>query len=117
MADIIRVTDDDFETKVIKVNAITGKRLLDNIGDEIDLCKIDVEGFTYEVLVSFGEDIQKIKSFHLECEQQVLWDGQKTYREVKTLLESLGFIEVFREVVWDIQYDCIWIHENHARNR
>jgi pyruvyltransferase len=100
----------------IKVQGIAGKTLLEKIGDDkIYLCKIDVEGLTYEVLESFGDDIEKIKSFHLECEHVEVWENQKVYRDIVGFMHSKGYLQVYFRYVWNSlkQSDSIWIHKNY----
>lgn len=102
---------DKVDSEKIMVNTILGSRLLANINEEIDLCKIDVEGATYEVLTSFGDDITKIKSMHLENEHLEVWENQKLYGEVKDYLVSKGFTEIYFQYVNNVvlQSDSIWV--------
>jgi FkbM family methyltransferase len=106
---------DNVNTDKILVKTILGKNLLKDINKDIDLCKKDVEGATYEVLVSFGEDIKNIKSMHLENEHKEVWENQKLYSEVKSYLISRSFIEVHFEYVNNIelQSDSIWIQDKY----
>jgi FkbM family methyltransferase len=110
---------DDLYSKIdsnkIMVQTITGKNLLKKIDSEIDLCKIDVEGLTYEVLESFGLDINKIKSLHIESEHIEIWENQKLYENVKSFLEKNDFIEIYFNYVngVKIQSDSIWIQKNY----
>lgn len=99
------------KTKIIKVKTITGKDLLDLIGEEVDICKLDVEGLTYEVLTSFGKDLNKIKSFHLECEHTEVWESQKLYDDVGNLLMKNNYSQIFFEFCsgGTIQSDSIWV--------
>ncbi len=99
------------QSKKIKVKTITGKSLLKIINKpEIDLCKIDVEGLTYEVLDSFGDELTKIKSFHLENEHILIWENQKLYDEVKNFLISKGYDQIYFEYVNNsIQSDSVWV--------
>ena len=94
----------------IEVASITGKMLLGEIGlPEIDLVKIDVEGYTYEVLKSFGDNLRKLKFLHLEMETIEYWKGQKLYPEVSDYLINMGFEEVHNEKdKWESQFDSIW---------
>lgn len=100
-----------FETNQIDVNVITGRDLMEIINKPIDLCKIDVEGLTYEVIESFGESINNIKSFHLETEHRIFWENQKLHDDVCILLENLGY-----SLIWEdnngIQSDTIWLKIN-----
>lgn len=98
----------------IKVLAITGSSLLELIDWwEIDACKIDVEGFTYEVLESFGPNIRTFKSLHLEVEAEgfQLWEGQHDHKEVGWLLSKWGFKEMYYQpLFWSgKQGDSIWV--------
>ena len=113
VSSLLNRTDDfysRFETNKIIVNTITGKTLLGRINKEIDICKIDVEGFTYEVIKSFGENL-KIKTFHLETEHIQLWENQKTHNLVCELMLQLGY-----ELIWEgsnpYQSDTIWVKKN-----
>jgi FkbM family methyltransferase len=96
-----------FETNKIIVNTITGKTLLQRINKEIDICKIDVEGLTYEVLKSFGENLT-IKTLHLETEHIQFWENQKTHDSVCELMRELDY-----KLIWEdrnpSQSDTIWI--------
>ena len=99
------------KVEMIKVPTFTGKDLLDKIHEEeIDLCKIDVEGHTFEVLEGFGDDLQRIKTMHIECEHVQKWKGQKIYEENRSFLENKGFTQIFFMYVWGgiVQSDSVW---------
>lgn len=94
----------------VSMASITGKMLLGEIGlPQIDLVKIDVEGYTYEVIESFGKDIQKLKFLHLEMETIEFWKGQKLYPEISDYLIRMGFEEVYNEKhIHESQFDSFW---------
>jgi len=93
----------------INVLSISGKILLELIGDdEFDLVKIDVEGATYPVIKSFGEDIKKIKYIHLEAEQITLWEGQVTYDKIYEYMIKMGFKELYKIGDYPAQCDTVW---------
>ena len=99
------------KTEKIEVTVKTGAYLLEQIGeDQIDLCKIDVEGHTFEVLESFGEKIHRINTFHIESKHVAKWDGQKLYEVNKSYLESMGYTQIMFMYVWGgiIQSDSVW---------
>lgn len=102
------------DSDVIEVEAITGEKLIQMLNIEVDLCKIDVEGATYEVIESFAEK-NTIKSMHLECEHREIWNGQKLYDDVRLLLTEKGYEEIFFEYVNGIpvQSDSIWVLKKH----
>jgi len=104
----------------VKVLAVTGSTLLQLINRfEIDLIKIDVEGFTQEVLESFRDDIRSLKALHLEVEifPLTLWEGQKHYDEIKRYMMWYGFEEKYYDgKYWplmntgeNLQGDSIWV--------
>ena len=104
---------DFYQDKIdkIEIDVKTGAYLLDQIEDEqIDLCKIDVEGHTFEVLESFGESIDRINTFHIESEHVAKWHGQKLYDVNKSYLESMGYTQIMFMYVWGgvIQSDSVW---------
>jgi len=98
----------------VKVLAVTGQTILQLIDRwEIDLVKIDVEGFTYEVLKSFGPDIRLMRALHLEVEAEPLklWQNQHGYKEVQEYMSKCGFKEMYYvPMYWaGRQGDSIWI--------
>lgn len=108
---------DDFytkhETNKILVETRTGYVILDCIGEDIDICKIDVEGMSYQVLVSMDNLISKIKTLHIEAELRELWKGQKLYDDVHDFLINNNFELVWNEkVCYGLQMDSIWINKN-----
>lgn len=115
---LINRNDDWYKsnTNVIKVKTITGKQLLDKIGYEIDVCKLDVEGLTLEVLISFGNDLSKIKSFHLECEHREVWMEQKLYNDVSEYLIKNGYVQIYFNYCsgGDLQSDSIWVLKKYV---
>jgi FkbM family methyltransferase len=106
---------DRFETNKITVKTVKGSSILDSINKDIDICKIDVEGLTYEVLESFGESINKIKSFHLETEHVMLWENQKLHNDVCELMDKLGYSMVWQDDN-QTQSDTVWAHTSLLMN-
>ena len=99
------------------VETITGQDLLEIIGKPIEICKLDVEGLTYEVLQSFSEQLTNIFSFHVEAEHKEVWKNQHLYEEIKRYLESKNYIQVFFEFVadGDLQSDSIWVLNSYMK--
>lgn len=104
-----------FKTKKIRVKTMKGSTLMETINKEIDICKIDVEGLTYEVLVSFGDYINKIKSIHVETEFHMYWKNQKLHDDVAKYLTKKGFVQIwFFEQ--GLQADSIWLKKEYMSN-
>lgn len=100
------------KSEKIEVQSITGKTAMQKLNiREIDFCKIDVEGATYEVIESFGDEIKKIKLLHIECEHRAVWQSQKLYPEIKEKLIENGFQQIYFEYVSSagLQSDSIWV--------
>jgi|694.fasta_scaffold60329_6 FkbM family methyltransferase len=117
---LIDRADDWYEktkTNKIIVNTIRGEKLLDIINHEIDICKIDVEGLTYEVLESFNEKLSYLKSLHIECEHKEVWKNQKLYEEIKDFLIKKNFIEIYFSFTSDykLQSDSIWVYKDYLK--
>lgn len=113
MSSLLSRTDESFPENWVDVETITGKSLMDKIGEpEIDLVKIDVEGYTYEVLKSFDNNLSRIKMMHLEVEHYPFWKNQTLYNDVCELLTQQGFEECYRfDYVYEedkVQSDVIW---------
>lgn len=117
MSSLLSRTDNAILENWIEVSTITGKDLFELIGEEeYDLVKIDVEGHSYEVLESFGDQIRKIKIMHLEVEHYPFWKDQKLYNDIANLLKSYNFEECYRfdynyYTPEQIQSDVIWIRK------
>ena len=103
----------ELDTEVIEVEVIKGKDFLDQQSiNQIDACKIDVEGNTYQVLKGFEDDILKVRSFHVEAELVEVWDGQTVYQDIHDLLSSFGYSRHYYTEYNHptTQCDTIWIH-------
>lgn len=81
----------------------------------IDICKIDVEGSTMDVLKSFGDKLECVKSIQLESEIKEIWKGQELYCYVQTFLEKRGFTEVMYFRLSDSQIDSLWINNQYLK--
>lgn len=85
--------------------------MTENNISEIDLLKVDTEGFGLEVLEGFGDKLGLVKSIHIENELIPIWENQKIYFETDKLLISNGFILASIKVAWP-QTDCVWIRKD-----
>ena len=82
----------------------------------IDVCKIDVEGCTYEVLEGFGNRITDVGAYHIEGELKVLYENQKLFSDFKQILERSGFTMVdYCQFDDDTQCDSIWINNKFLK--
>lgn len=104
-------------TNKIEVETILGSKLIDIINQEVDVCKIDVEGATFEVLESFGEKINQIKSLHIECEHKPVWVEQKLYDDVSEFLLNKDFTQIYFKYCSNdvLQSDSIWVQKRFLK--
>lgn len=78
--------------------------------ESIDICKIDVEGCSYEVLVGFGNKLNIVNSIHIEGELKTLYENQKLFKDFQKLLLSNNFHMVdYLEFDNGNQCDSVWI--------
>ena len=106
----------DMPYEKITVQANTMSNFLGEIGLlGVDLIKIDVEGFTQEVLDGFGDKLQNIKALQIETEKTQSWENQKVHDEIVQFMESKGFTLLSKYDAWTSQYDCLFIN-NKASN-
>jgi FkbM family methyltransferase len=75
----------------------------------IDVCKIDVEGATLNVLKGFGKHLDKLQSIQIEAEYREVWKGQVLYPEIREWLTSNGYIEILFCLARKYQYDSFWL--------
>lgn len=97
--------------------SVDGRRIdefLNEINEKIDLVKIDVEGFAYQVLVGFGDMISTIDAIQVETERIYCWHDQKKHDLVDEYMVSKNFKLVdIQEESLKIQCECLYV--NNAR--
>lgn len=111
--------NDDSDYLDIEVEAIRMDSFISNNKiDEIDLLKVDVEGAAYQVLIGFGNELSRVKAIQIESEYLPVWDGQKTWDDVSSLLSNNGFQLIHFELQEDgIQSDSFWIQRKLIKHR
>ncbi|MDP2007815.1 MAG: FkbM family methyltransferase [Rubrivivax sp.] len=57
-----------------------------------DFIKCDAQGYDYEVLEGCGDVLDTVLAIEVECQFKQIYKQQKTFAQVKELLESRGFI-------------------------
>ena len=83
----------------------------ENMINEIDLLKIDVEGATHQVLDGFGKKLKNVKSIQLEAELQPFWEDSMLWNDLKIYLEKNNFKCKWYNNIGDAQTDSVWINE------
>jgi FkbM family methyltransferase len=69
---------------------------------------IDAEGFAFQVLEGMRESLKCATFVFIEVEDRQLWEGQKTYADVRALLFAEGFIPILRDFEFKQQYNVLF---------
>lgn len=99
------------QNKVV-VETMRGDTFLEKENISVNFVKIDVEGFSYQVIDGFGDKIDVFDAIQIETERKAIWKNQILDYEVNLLLESKGFKLVHRVDGWKNQYDSLYINTN-----
>ncbi len=96
----------------VVVKSKRGDTFLQEENIPVNFVKIDVEGFSYQVIKGFGKKINIFDAIQIETEKKAIWENQVLDNEVNLLLESNGFKLVDRVDGWKNQYDSLYINTN-----
>ena len=107
-----------YGTKIIELPCYKLKTLCDTYGvTKIDMMKIDVEGATYEILLSMGDMLADVKIMHIEAETYEYFKNQTLLDEVFRFLTEKNFESI--EVTYvhinsnGKQSDSVWINKKY----
>lgn len=81
------------ETSTIKVKTKRLDEVIEELGHqntEIDIMKIDIEGYTFEALESLGKYLKNIRVFHLETEVEG-YARNKTNVDIALYMQERGY--------------------------
>ena len=116
LGDRVLVTGDE-AFRQVDVDVDTLDRVMEQLPhvSMIDLLKIDVEGFAFEVIRGATRTLsERVAVLQLECEVVEVFRGQKLYPDVADELRKLGFIETYKEQ-HVTQNDTVWVHQRFWR--
>lgn len=90
--------------------------------ENIDICKIDVEGCSFECLEGFGSKINIVKFIHIENEHIECWKDQKLFHDVKNVLEQNNFQLLQVNICgpeWakEQQSDSVWVNKQFLQKK
>lgn len=78
----------------------------------IDIVKIDVEGFSWDVLMGMGDVLQNIKMLHIETENFNRHPGHKNNEHIFNYMNNNNFICVEKSYEWGPTIeDQVWINQ------
>jgi FkbM family methyltransferase len=110
----------EYPHKIITVPVTTMKAVIEsnNLSDMIiDFIKVDIEGYTYQLLSGMKDYINNVKLFHLETETDSTHDNHKNNWEIADFMRSNGFALVAKQYEWgeDIE-DQVWVNKRLVTN-
>lgn len=113
MSSVLETVDGNFNSYKVDIDGwrmddISANLLL----DDIDLVKIDVEGFSLQVLKGFGLLLENTKCIQIELEHKEVWKDQTNYESVKQFLNSKNFVELIHIRMAHDQSDSFWVQRN-----
>ena len=112
------VNNERFKGKVNKINVPVTRMdslLRENTTGLLDLVKVDVEGFTWEVLKGFGLRLRDVKMFHLETDHIKTQPNHKSPKEIAAFMEANDFFLVDTSYEWGPGIeDQIWINKDYV---
>jgi FkbM family methyltransferase len=100
----------------IEVDVIRMDKFIEDSVDQnvIDVVKVDIEGYTYELLEGLGSYINNIKMLHLETETFERQEGHKNNNEVLNFMTNAGFLLAGVTYEWGPRIqDQVWINPNY----
>lgn len=104
----------EIEQRRVVVPVTTMQTLLDKLGlthTELDVVKVDLEGYTYEFLEGM-DDIRQAKVYHLETETFNRHDGHRDNLAVIEFMERNGFQLVSKSYEWGPTIeDQVWVRQ------
>jgi FkbM family methyltransferase len=104
----------DVEQRQVMVPVTTMQSLIDNLGltnTEIDVVKVDLEGYTYEFLEGMN-DIRQVKLYHLETETFERHPGHYDNLAIIEVMLSNGFDLVSKSYEWGPNIeDLVWVRQ------
>lgn len=104
--------DDEWiqNTSIVKVKTKRLDEVIKELGhDEIDIMKVDIEGYTFEALQSLGKYLRSVKVYHLETEIEG-YARNKTNVDVAIYMQDNGYRMVANDSEWAPNIlDQIWV--------
>lgn len=102
------------KTSTIKVPTRRLDSVIEELGHQkidIDIMKIDIEGYTWEALQGLGKYLRNVRVFHLETEIEGV-ARDKTNLDVALFMQERGYICTALEHEWgDKIQDQVWLRK------
>jgi len=113
LSSVLETVNGNFKSYTVTVDGWRMDDISENMNiHDVDLVKIDVEGFSLQVLKGFGDLLNNTQCIQIELEHKEFWKGQSSYDEVKSFLNKNNFIEIVHIRIGHDQSDSLWVKNN-----
>lgn len=114
----------EYKHEIIEVPVTTMDNFIEKNNLEykfLDIVKVDIEGYTFQLLEGFVKHINNVKLFHLETELSPTHKKHVNSNDIVEYMRSKNFILVGTQYEWDTEIqDQIWVNKyliNNAKER
>lgn len=105
----------EYKHEVIEVPVITMDTFIEENNLDykfLDIVKVDIEGFTFQLLEGFTKHLNNVKLFHLETEKKSTHRKHVGSEDIINYMRSKNFILVGTQYEWDCEIqDQIWVNK------
>ena len=114
-----RTVGDAQAFREVSVASMSGQEIVNQLDwPHIDLLKVDVEGFSAQVLRSFGHTLSRARVIQIETERVEVWASQETEGDVFAILRDKGFTMIDYQLAHDgVQADSVWVNAADIKPR
>lgn len=103
--------EDQIQNKMVKVISLN-KFIKEKNIENIDILKIDTEGFEFKILKGLSnDDFLKINFIYFEHHYDLMLEKNYTYSQIKELLEKHNFVKVYK-IKMSFRKTFEYIYEN-----
>ena len=78
----------------------------------LDIVKVDIEGYTFQLLEGFSKHLNNVKMFHLETEKKSTHKQHVNSEAIVNYMRSKNFVLVGTQNEWGSEIeDQIWVNK------
>lgn len=105
----------EYKHDVIEVPVTTMDNFIENNSLSykfLDIVKVDIEGYTFQLLEGFKTHLDNVKMFHLETEKKSTHKKHVNSEEIIDYMKSKNFVLVGTQYEWGSEIeDQIWVNK------
>lgn len=105
----------EYKHEVIQVPVTTMDNFIEENGLSykfLDIVKVDIEGYTFQLLEGFTKHLNNVKMFHLETEKKSTHKKHVNSESIADYMRSKNFVLVGTQYEWGSEIeDQIWVNK------